>query len=85
MAVLLLLSITVKVTSPKVTDYTVTSQSISGTSKSLSAYNFDTANSSYAGVPGSYWVTIFAKDTAGNVSGCSTSAITSSCCPPDCA
>ena len=60
--------ITVNVTSPKVTNYTVSSSSVSGTSKSLSAYGFDTGNSTYAGVGGSYTVTIFAKDSSNNVS-----------------
>ena len=60
--------ITVKVSSPKVTDYTVSTASVSGTSKSLSAYGFDTGNSTYAGVGGSYTVTIFAKDSSNNVS-----------------
>ena len=60
--------ITVKVSSPKVTDYTASTASVSGTSKSLSAYGFDTGNSTYAGAGGSYTVTIFAKDSSNNVS-----------------
>ena len=60
--------ITVNVTSPKITDYTVTTQFVSGTSLSLSSYSFDTANTNYAGVSGDYTITLFAKDTSGNLS-----------------
>jgi len=60
--------ITIKVTSPKVTDFTVLGQSVSGTSRSLSEYSFDAGNPTYAGAQGTYWVTLFAKDIAGNVS-----------------
>src|SRR5207244_773168 len=58
--------ITIKVTSPKVTDYTVSTNNVSGTSLSLSSYSFDTGNSTYAGMTGGYTVTLFAKDTSNN-------------------
>ncbi len=57
--------ITIKVNSPKVTNYTVATYNVSGTSRSLSSYDFNTANTTYAGVPGSYTVALWAKDTSG--------------------
>jgi len=42
-----------------------TDSSASGTSKSLTGYYFDGANSQYAGVPGTYTVTLTARNTSG--------------------
>ncbi len=60
--------ITVNVSSPRATNYTVTTGSVSGASKSLSTYSIDTGNSTYAGVTGNYTVTLFAKDSSNNLS-----------------
>jgi hypothetical protein len=58
--------ITMKVSGPKGNDLTAFSNNISGTSHSLSGYYFDSNNSYYAGVAGSYTVALWIKDSAGN-------------------
>jgi hypothetical protein len=60
--------LTVKLSGPKGNDFTVTSTPISGTYQSLSPFSINTSNTTYAGVPGSYTVTLFAKDNSGKLS-----------------
>ncbi|NKB25422.1 MAG: hypothetical protein GKR87_13805 [Kiritimatiellae bacterium] len=56
--------ITVKVSGPKGNNLTAHTYNVSGTSKSLSPYYFDSSNPTYAGVPGTYYVALWIKDTA---------------------
>lgn len=60
-----LAKITMMVTGPRGSEIQAWSYNVSGISKSLSGYSFDSGNSSYAGVPGNYRVAIWTKDTAG--------------------
>lgn len=60
--------LTVKLSGPKGNDFTVSSTWVSGTYQSLSPLSINTSNNAYAGVPGNYMVTLFAKDTAGKLS-----------------
>ena len=61
-----LTAITMKVTGPKGSKITgFVDTTVTGTSKSLTGYAFDSANTTYAGVPGDYTVVLSAKDTAG--------------------
>lgn len=63
-----LTTITMMVSGPKGTNIQAfTDAAVSGTSKGLSAYYFDSANASYANLAGSYTVALWAKDTAGQV------------------
>ncbi|WP_296682938.1 NBR1-Ig-like domain-containing protein [Thiothrix sp. UBA2016] len=53
------------VSGPKGNDILGFSNTLSGTSVSLSSYYFDSSSSTYAGTPGVYTVTLWAKDNAG--------------------
>jgi hypothetical protein len=55
----------VKLSGPKGNDITVTSTPASGTNQSLSPFSINTNNTDYAGVPGNYQITLFAKDSSG--------------------
>ncbi len=63
-----LAKLTVNISGPKGNDLTVVTNTVSGTSQSLSSYSINTSNTNYAGVAGNYTATIFAKDTSNNVS-----------------
>lgn len=54
--------ITVKVSGPKGNNLTVLTENVSGTSRSLGGYYFDSSNSTYAGIVGTYTVTLWVKD-----------------------
>ena len=58
--------ITIMVTNPKVTNHQAGTFNVTGTSQSLSSYDFDTSNATYAGVTGRYYVSLYAKDSSGN-------------------
>ncbi len=59
-------SISMKVSGPKVTDYTAftDTESVDGTSKDLSDYYFYSNDSSYAGIAGTYTVKLIITDTS---------------------
>ena len=60
-----LAKITMVVSGPRGNDITAFSETLYGTSKSLSSYYFDSQNTKYAGVKGTYYVNLWIKDTIG--------------------
>ena len=59
--------ITEQTATPVTPSFNIVSKNVSGTSVSLSGYSFDSGNTAYCGVVGTSYVTIFAKDVAGNL------------------
>lgn len=68
--------ITMVVSGPRGNDITAFSETLYGTSKSLSSYYFDSKNATYANVKGTYSVNFWIKDTMGQATLSNTMTVT---------